>query len=162
MSFLSEIDDFEVDEIKLEIFRKYKYALEYIGVDFSREDVQEAIVGCNYGMESAFQATIVYWKTGKMQFPSAFIISALNENWSSNYWKEELLNDSNFKSPCTLWWEEAEVALGRDVRNSLIADVAENDQGYEYVLFTNGKTISLKLAKAWGWQRILEYAQGKD
>ncbi len=38
----------ELDEITKEIYRRYKPALKYIGVDFSREDVQEAISYCNF------------------------------------------------------------------------------------------------------------------
>ncbi len=44
----SLFDEFEI-EIKEEIFSKYKYALAYIGVDFMREDVQEALLNCIEG-----------------------------------------------------------------------------------------------------------------
>ncbi|MEC4814984.1 MAG: hypothetical protein SAK29_17140, partial [Scytonema sp. PMC 1069.18] len=48
-------------EIKDEIFDKYKYALAYIGVDFNREDVQEALLNSVEGFEDALRATIAYW-----------------------------------------------------------------------------------------------------
>ncbi|MGK7873673.1 MAG: hypothetical protein AB4426_10300 [Xenococcaceae cyanobacterium] len=161
---LSEVDDLEIDSITREIFQKYKYALVYIGVDFSREDVQLAIADCSYGMEEAFQATISYWLWKKknnqeFEYPSAFLIAALNDQWKPFHWTDEYLDNPNFKSPCQRWWEEAAVAWGTDVRNELVADVAETDSGYEYVLFRSGKTLSLRIAKVWGWQRVLEYAR---
>ena len=62
MRTLSELDEFE-----LEVFRIYKKALQHIGVNFDREDVQDAIVYCSFNMEDAFRRTIEYWYTGKMQ-----------------------------------------------------------------------------------------------
>ncbi len=79
---------------------------------------------------------------------SAFLISALNEGWKPRRWRDEWLYHPNFKSPCLLWWEEAAFGLGVGKRNSLIADVTEDERGKEYVLFTNGKTITLARAKS--------------
>lgn len=154
----------EIDEITQEIFQKYKCALNCIGVNWEREDVQDAVVGCSSGIEEAFQATISYWlwtkkNNQKFEHPSAFLIKALNEQWKPIVWKEENLDNPNFKSPCQRWWEEAASAWGRELRNSLIADVAENNSGYEYIWFRSGGTLSLRLAKRWGWQKVLEYAK---
>ena len=154
MNFLSELD-----EIEVEVFRRYKQALLHIGVDFDREDVQVAIVDCSFNMENAFQATIAYWRTGKMQWPSAFLITALDEGWRCDYWSDSWLENPNFKNPCLLWWEQAAIGLGYDLRNSLIADVTEDERGIEYVLFTSGKTLSLARAKSLGWERLLDYAR---
>ena len=156
MEILSELDEFE-----LEIFRIYKAALLHIGVDFDREDVQDAIVYCSFNMEDACRSTIEYWHTGKMQHPNAFLIKALNEGWKPWRWRDEWLEDPNFKSPCLLWWEEAAFSLGVDKRNALIADVTEDERGKEYVLFTNGETLTLARAKSLGWERLLEYAGGE-
>ena len=60
-----------------------------------------------------------------------------------------------------LWWEEAGYELGVSKRNSLIADVTEDSRGQEYVLFTNGETLSLARAKSLGWERLKEFAEGK-
>ena len=154
MRTLSKLDEFE-----FEVFRIYKKALLHIGVNFDREDVLDAIVYCSFNMEDAFRSTIEYWYTGKMQYPSAFLISALNEGWKPRRWRDEWLEDPNFKSPCLLWWEEAAFGLGVGKRNALIADVTEDERGKEYVLFTNGKTITLARAKSLGWERLLEYAE---
>ena len=35
----------EEDSIEYEIFKKYEYALSVIGIDFQREDVQDALEG---------------------------------------------------------------------------------------------------------------------
>ena len=161
---LKEVSEVEVDEITIEIFDKYKYALDYIGVNFSRADVQLAIMNCVFGMEAALQATITYWyylqnNNQKLEYPSAFLIEALSNNWQPKNWKEEYLDNPNFKSPCLRWWDEAANVWGRDVRNSLIADVSEDEYGHERILFRSGEKLSLRIAKRWGWQKVLEYAE---
>jgi hypothetical protein len=74
-----------LDEIEQEIYRKYRHALKSIGVDLSREDIQETLINCNFGMEAAFQAVITYWKYKQQRqetfYPSAALIQALNEHW---------------------------------------------------------------------------------
>ena len=149
----------ELDEFELEVFRIYKAALLHIGVDLEREDVQDAITYCSFNLEDACRSTIEYHHSGKMQYPNAFLIKALNEGWKPWRWQDEWLEDPNFKSPCLLWWEEAAFALGVDKRNSLIANVTEDFRGNEYVLFTNGETLSLARAKSLGWERLIEYAE---
>lgn len=146
----------ELDEFGLEVFRIYKQALLHIGVNFDREDVQNAIVYCSFNMEDAFRRTIEYWRTGKMQYPSAFLISALNEGWKPYRWDDQWLEDPDLKNACLKWWDEAEVGL-RGYRNVMIADVTEDSHG-EYILFTNGRTMSLATAKSIGWERLLDYA----
>ncbi len=161
---LSEVEEVSIDEITQEIFNKYKYALAYIGVNFERSDVQSAIINCFFGMEDAFQATISYWyyvqnNNQKLEYPSAFLIEALNNNWKPKNWREEYLNNPNFKSPCLRWWDEAAQRWGTDVRNSLIADVGEDTYGHERILFRSGEKLSLRVAKVWGWERVLQYAR---
>ena len=156
MEILSELDEFE-----LEVFRIYKAALLYIGVDFEREDVQYAIVYCSFNLEDACRSAIEYYHSGKMQHPNAFLIKALNQGWKPWRWRDEWLEDPNFKSPCLLWWEEAGYELGVSKRNALIADVTEDSRGREYVLLTSGETLSLAQAKSMGWERLKEFAEGK-
>ncbi|WP_083856863.1 hypothetical protein [Stanieria cyanosphaera] len=66
----------ELDEITKEIYDRYKSALQYLGVDFFHEDVQEAIINCSYGLESAFQAVISYCKY-KQQKQEQFFLTPL-------------------------------------------------------------------------------------
>ena len=148
----------ELDEIELEIFRQYKQALLHIGVNFDREDVQNSIVFCDFNMEDAFRATIAYWLTGKMEYPGAFLIAALNEGWKPYQWHDEWLNHPDFKNVCLKWWEDAEVGLA-GYRNALIADVSEDDKGNQYIIFTNGKKMLLSTAQRIGWQRVLDYGR---
>lgn len=156
----------ELDEITKEIYRKHRPALRHIGVDFSREDVQEAIIYCSVGIESAFQRVIEYWinlqkNNQKIDYPSALLIQALNNHWTPRNWRDEYLNNPRFKSPCLIWWEEAAKIWGTDIRNQLIADVNETDSGEEYILLATGEKISLKIANLRGWDWILEYAKEK-
>jgi hypothetical protein len=115
-------------------------------------------------MEEAFQATISNWVWKKknnqqLEYPSAFLIAALREQWKPYGWKDEYLENPNFKSPGQRWWEEAAAVWGASVRNALVADATENKAGYEYILFFSGKTLSLRTAKVWGWEKVLEYAR---
>lgn len=157
----------ELDTVTKEIYCKYKPALKYIGVDFSREDVQEAINYCYVGIESAFQAVISYWiwqqqSNKKIDYPNALFIEALSDRWKPYNWKDEYLNDSRFKSSCLIWWEEAGKRWGTDLRNKLIADVNETDTGEEYILLTSGEKMSLNITKIRGWDWALNYAQEKQ
>jgi hypothetical protein len=153
-----------LDEIELEIYRKYRNALRAIGVDLSREDIQETLINCNFGMESAFQAVITYWKyKQKLKeafYPNAALIEALNEHWQPFDWRDEYLEDPSFKSPCLLWWEEAGKRWGEDKRNQLIADVNETDRGDQYILLRSGEKISLAIAKSKGWEWLDNFIIG--
>ena len=155
----------ELDEISQEIYKKYKPALRSIGVDFSQEEVQEAINNCFFGMEEAFQAVIVYWRYKKQNqepfYPNAALIESLYEHWKPFDWQDKYLEDSRFKSPCLLWWEEAEKVWGQEIRNKLIADVNETNGGDEYILLKNGVKISLQIAKLKGWDWVKNYAQSQ-
>ena len=158
-AYLSEPQELEVRD---EIFSKYKYALAHIGVDFYQEDVQEALLNRIEGFEDAIRATIAYWywleKQSRPFYANACIIQAMNEGWDSGYWKDSYLDNPNFKNPCNIFWEEVGKVWGFDVRNKIIADVNSDDKGYEYLMFRNGKTISLLAAKRLGWERLKEYA----
>ena len=153
----------QLDEITREIYHKYRYALKAIGVKTARQDVQEAIINCNQGMEAAFQRTIEYWlylqETGtNLDYPSALLIKALEENWVPRHWQKSYLEDPRLKSPCQIWWEEALEIWGEGVRNSLVADVSDRD-GVDMIFFSSGAKMQLKVAEARGWEAVLEYAQ---
>lgn len=150
-----------MEDYQLEILRAYKHALIYIGVDFTREDVLEALEHCIDGMEDAFRATISYWKWKgeKLEYPSACLINALSDQWQPFEWQDSWLMDERFKSPCQTWWEEAEIYWGKDVRNSLIADVVDKFNGSDYIMLVNEKTITLARARSMGWEKLLDYVQ---
>lgn len=156
----------QLDDIELEIYRKYQPALRYIGVDFSRDDVQTAIINCYSGMEAAFQAIISYWiykrQNKEKMYPNAALIEALNNQWKPFNWRDEYLNDSRFKSLCLVWWEEASQVWGEDIRNELIADVYEANNGEIYILLKTGEKISLTIAELRGWNWLLNYARSQQ
>ena len=153
----------QLDEITQDIYRKYRPALKAIGVDLAREDVREAIINCYFDLESAFQRVIEYWyglqkNNKKIDYPSALLIKALNNNWKPLNWRDKYLNDERLKSPCLVWWEEVGKIWGIDTRNQLIADVNETDSGEEYILLTTGEKISLRIARLKGFKWVLQYA----
>jgi hypothetical protein len=149
-------------EIKEEIFQNYKYALAYIGIDFYREDVQEAILNCNDGFEDIIRAVIAYWywlqsRNEKLEYPSACLIQAIQELWKPKNWQDEYLDNPQFKNPCLIFWERAGLMWGEELRNQLISDVNEDENGNEYILFTSGKKLSFSIALDWDWEKIKEY-----
>ncbi len=156
----------DFDEITRAIYKKYKPALRYIGVDFSREDVQEAINNCSSDMETRFQAVIAYWKYKKQKkeqfYGNASLIDALNNSWQPINWKDSYLDDKRFKSPCVIWWEEVAKVWGETIRNDLIADVNETNNGEEYILLKTGEKISLEIAEMRGMKWVLAYAQERQ
>jgi hypothetical protein len=156
----------ELEEIEREIYKKYRYALIHIGIDCDREDVREAILNCHEGLEGVFQRIIEYWfwtqKNDRIiDYPNALLINALADaqNWQPLNWKDTYLDYPKFKSSCQLWWEEAANIWGSEIRNNLVMDVTETESDYAYILFTNGRTISLQQAKNLDWQKLLELAQ---
>jgi hypothetical protein len=148
-------------EIKDEIFNTYKYALVYIGVNFEREDVQDALLISSTGMEDALRTTIAYWywkeeKKEEFDYPSAFLIQALEGQWKPYNWKDSYLDNPNIKNPCLIWWNDAAREWGQDFRNKWVVDVSDNS-GEIMIEFATRNRISLGIAKRWGWQRLKEY-----
>ena len=150
-----------LDEDRQPIFNQYKYALMYIGVDFNREDVIEALQECFYDFESVLQSIISYWKYKRenIEYPSAAFIKAVQDQWKPFEWDSRWLDDPRFKSPGQIWWEEAEIGLGRDRRNYLIADTIEPESQPSYVLFRNGRTVRLSVAQRRDWDDMARLAQ---
>ncbi|WP_414755259.1 hypothetical protein [Anabaena sp. CCY 9910] len=151
----------EPDSVEYEIYKKYERALVTIGVNFSLEQVSEALEGCTCGLEDAFRSTIDYtlWlqNNEKQVYPNAILIRALQEQWKPMAWRDEYLELPNLESPGQRWWNAAASTRGYDVRNQLVADVFYDD-GTEFIKFTNGKEITVDTAWRWEWDRLLSYA----
>lgn len=146
-----------LEDFKQEILNRYYYALKYIGIDFDREDVQEALEMCYYDFESALQCCIQYslWTQDKKEtfaYPNAFLIQALNEQWKPYRWQDEWLDLPQFRSPGKRWWDAAIKQWGRELCVQIIADFSDS-----HITFANGKQLPLNLIYAWGWQRTLAY-----
>lgn len=73
----------EKDSIEYEIFKKYERALVSIGVNFSVQEVQDALEISTYRLEDALKSTINYvlWLHERKReiFPNAILIQALKE-----------------------------------------------------------------------------------
>ena len=161
---LKKVQEFEIEEATIEIFERYKYPLAYIGIDFEREDVQWAIMNCNYAIEDAFRTTISYWywkrrNQEKFEYPNAFLIEAISKKWQPYEWKDSYLENPNFKSPYLRWWDEAGERWGQHIRNSWVADVGEDEFGNPRILFMTGEKLSFRIANKWGWERVTAYAK---
>ncbi|GBF79609.1 hypothetical protein [Aphanothece sacrum] len=147
-----------LEDFQQELLEPYHHALSYIGVDFEREDVQEALEFCYNGFEAALQSVIEYWlwlkqRNQTIEYPIACLINALNQQWKPSNWEEEWLNLPEFKRPSQRWWEAAYKQWGKDTTNQLIADVSDS-----HITFMNYQRITLKIAYVWGWQRTYHYA----
>lgn len=152
----------EEDSIEYEIFKQYEYALSAIGVDFGREDVQDILEVCCFGLEDALKAVIAYWiwlqqQEKPMEYPSAVLIRALNEQWKPKNWRDEWLGLPQLQSQGQRWYESAAKIWGYDLRNQTVANIAY-DRGKEYIVFTNSKELLVETAWRWEWERVLNYA----
>jgi hypothetical protein len=148
----------ELDEIEREIFKQYKPALRAIGVDLGREDVLEALRFCYEGLETAIQAFIEWWfrKKGNIDYPTAGFVTAINEKWKPIQWSDDYLSYSEFIPPYQKWWEEAGEVWGKDFQNYTIADVGEDNHGFEYIQLITGDIFSLDYAERLGFLEFQE------
>lgn len=151
----------EEDSIEYEIFKQYERALVAVGVNFSLEEVQNALESCTSGLENALRRTIEYvlWlhENQREIFPNAILIRALQEQWQPVAWRDEYLELPMLQSSGQRWWNAAAKMWGDDVRNRLVADVFY-DNGQEFIKFSNGKELVVETAWRWEWERVLQYA----
>ena len=161
----------ELEDFELEIFKKYKPALRAIGVDLGREDVLEALRLCYEGLEEAIQAFIEWWfrKNKHIDYPTAGFVTAIHEKWKPIQWSDDYLSDSEFIPRYQKWWQRAGQVWGNDFRNSNIADVGEDNHGFEYIQLISGDIFALDYAERLGlfeFQKIVnlkitEYQQDR-
>lgn len=151
----------EKDSVEYEVFKKYERALVAIGIDFSREDVQDILEGYTYGLEDALRRTIEYvlWLNEQERevFPNAILVQALQNRWKPRKWSEEYLELPKLQSIGQKWRNGDAKIWGQDLCNQLVADVFY-DSGKEFIKFTNGKEMLVETAWYWGWERVLSYA----
>lgn len=149
------------DSVEYEVFKQYERTLIAIGVNFSREDVQDALEVSTYGLEDAFRATISYviWlqQENKEVLADAILLNALSNRWKPRYWSDDFLNLEQFKSQGQKWYESAAKVWGYDARNQLVSDVFL-DGGKEFIKFANGKEMLVDIAWKRGWEDVRAYA----
>lgn len=156
----AEFDEEDYEAIK-EIILKYKNALVYIGVDFDYERIIDVIISfaLSGGLEDSFQAVIEYWyrKDKNIEYPDACLIAALNEFWKPNRWKDEYLENPEFKSKTQIWFEELLIHLGRDFMNQNVADYGSDEYGREYILLSDGTWVNFQFIKRFDWIKFQQF-----
>ncbi len=149
------------DSVEYEIFKQYERTLIAIGINFSREDIQDALESCTSGLEDAFRATISYiiWlqEQEKEILPDAILLNALSNLWKPRYWHDDYLSLPQFQSQGQKWYDNAAKIWGYDVRNQLVSDVFL-DEGKEFIRFTNGKEMLVQIAWKRGWEEVCAFA----
>lgn len=147
---------------KSEIFRRYKKALVYIGVDFSRTEIIELIEDCNRDLEPKFQAIIAYWywlqgQNQRITDPNQLLIEAFFNEWKPIGWKDEFLNNENFKTEAEKWWSQAKQV---DIVKEIVVDIQEGYWSGGLVWFRHpfdGSSFSMNLDRVidLNWQQLI-------
>ncbi|MBF2067020.1 MAG: hypothetical protein IGS39_21785 [Calothrix sp. C42_A2020_038] len=154
----------EEDSIEYDIFKQYERALIALGIDFDREDVQDALLACTHGLEDALRRTIEYilWlkEHDREVFANAILVQALQNQWKPKNWQPGYFDKPDLQSIGQKWWNGAAKIWGWDIRNQLIADVCY-ENGKELIKFMNGKSLLVETAWRWGWERVRDYATSK-
>ncbi|MGK7957947.1 MAG: hypothetical protein AB4063_22235 [Crocosphaera sp.] len=88
------------------------------------------------------------------------LIQAFYQQWKPIGWKEEFLDNNDFKSPAEKWWDKASQV---DILKSLIVDVKDNFWSGGTIIFKdpNGEpwTMDLERAMDMSWEEIIEHYQ---
>ncbi len=142
-----------IDDETVEIFDRYKWVLESLGVNFT-EEVGEIIVACSYNLETslrAFCAWILSKKEQGVQFTkenvTQILIDALKSGWIPYKSQEKFFSENSniLNNPRNLIWERCAKILGYDLRNQAILDITEEGE----IIFRE----NLKLSSD-DWQKI--------
>ncbi len=151
--------------VENEIFLKYKNALVAIGVDLTNDQVVDYIASCNYDLEARFQAIISYWywlgtQEREVIEPDQLLIKAFYQQWKPIGWKDEYLNNDQFKSPAEKWWDQARQV---DILKNLIIDVKDNFWSGGRIIFNHPYdefwTMDLDRAMDMTWEQIIAHYQ---
>ncbi|MEL6909644.1 MAG: hypothetical protein AAFO85_05485 [Cyanobacteria bacterium J06598_4] len=144
------------------IFRKYKKALVYIGVDFSRPEIVALIEDCDRDLEPKLQAVVAYWYWLRKQNrqiidPNQLIVEAFFEQWQPIGWQDEFLENKNFKTAGEKWWLEAKQV---DVIKDIVVDIQEDFWSGGKVYFRHpldGSSFPLSLDRVLDldWQELI-------
>jgi len=123
-----------IDDVTVEIFNQYKWALSRLGINFDQE-ILEKIVYCSSNLEGCFQA-FCGWvlrlqengeKLGKETLRET-LLKALKENWQPTDFQKQIIKKYQylFTESQYFFWEKAKEILGYALREELIADILEN------------------------------------
>lgn len=122
-----------IDDETVEVFDRYKWGLEELGVNFT-EEVGEIIVACSYNLENSLRAFCAWILRRKQQGEkftdenvTQILIEALKSGWIPTKFQEKFLskNSNILENPRNLIWERCAKILGYDLRNQSILDITE-------------------------------------
>jgi hypothetical protein len=142
-----------IDDEIVEVFDRYKWGLESLGVNFT-EEVGEIIIACSYNLENSLRAFFA-WILRKKEQGEKFteentkqiLIEALKSGWIPTEFQENFLNKNSniLKNPRNLIWERCAKILGYDLRNQAILDITEEGK----MIFRENLNLSSD-----DWQKI--------
>jgi hypothetical protein len=142
-----------IDDETVEIFDRYKWGLESLGVNFT-EEVGEIIVACSYNLENSLRAFCAWILRRKQQGEkfteenvTQILIDAIKSGWIPTEFQEKFLskNSNILENPRNLIWERSAKILGYDLRNQAVFDVTEEGK----IIFRENLTLSDD-----DWQKI--------
>jgi hypothetical protein len=142
-----------IDNETVEIFDRYKWGLEALGVNFT-EEIGEIIIAHSYNLEASlrsFCAWILSKKEQGVQFTkenvTQILIDAIKSDWIPTEFQENFLNKNSniLENPRNLIWERCAKILGYDLRNQSILDITEEGK----IIFRENLTLSDD-----DWQKI--------
>ena len=142
-----------IDDETVEVFDRYKWGLESLGVNFT-EEVGEIIIAYSYNLENSLRAFCAWILRRKQQGEkftkenvTQILIDALKSGWIPYKSQEKFLSENSniLDNPRNLIWERCAKILGYDLRNQAILDITEEGK----IIFRK----NLKLSSD-DWQKI--------
>lgn len=142
-----------IDDGIVEIFDRYKWGLESLGVNFT-EEVGEIIIAYSYNLENSLRAFCAWILRRKQQGEkftdenvTQILIEALKSGWIPTEFQENFLNKNSniLDNPRNLIWERCAKILGYDLRNKVIFDVTDEGK----IILRENLTLSDE-----EWQKI--------
>lgn len=135
-----------IDEETVEIFDRYKWTLESLGVNFT-EEIGEIIIAYSYNLEAslrAFCAWILWKKQQGEEFTkenvTQILIDAIKSRWIPTEFQEKILNKNSYilENPRNFIWKQAAKILGYELRNQSILDITEEGK----IIFRDNLNLS--------------------
>jgi hypothetical protein len=142
-----------IDDETVEVFDRYKWGLESLGVNFT-EEVGEIIIAYSYNLENSLRAFCAWILRRKQQGEkfteenvTQILIDAIKSGWIPTEFQERFLskNSNILENPRNLIWERCAKILGYDLRNQSILDITEEGK----IIFRENLTLSDD-----DWQKI--------
>ena len=124
----------EIEDIIVEIFNQYQWALSRFGMNFDQE-ILETIIYCERDLESSLQAFCGWVLTLKekgetleQEVLRETFLKAIKEHWQPTFYQQKMLKKYQdiLIKPQDFYWQKAQEFLGDQLRNDLIIDITSN------------------------------------